>query len=77
MKSSIIVLAVVVAVELVWLVGMGRYVDHYSVSIESTELWYNPWVAPGDRTGVMNGGNRSPSGPGVAADSSKTGVTIR
>ena len=47
MKSSVILLAIVVAVELVWLVGMGRYDDHFSASISSTELWYDPWPSPG------------------------------
>lgn len=54
MKFTIIFLAVVVVVELVRVVGMDRYAEQFSVSVESTELWYNPWPAPGDQTGVAS-----------------------
>ena len=47
MKSSFVWLAIVIAVELVWLVGMGRYDDPFSASINATELWYDPWPSPG------------------------------
>jgi len=48
-------LAIAVVIELLWLVGVDRYAEPVSVSIESTELWYNPWPAPGDRTEVASG----------------------
>ena len=71
---SVMLLAIAVAIELLWLVGVDRYAEPVSVSIESTELWYNPWPAPGDRTDVASG--RSPILPsaGVPADRSKTGA---
>jgi hypothetical protein len=55
MKFSVMLLAVAVVIELLWFIGVDRYVEPVSVSIESTELWYNPWPAPGHQTGVANG----------------------
>jgi hypothetical protein len=73
-KFSVMLLAIAVVIELLWLVGVGRYAEPVSVSIESTELWYNPWPAPGDRTDVASGRSRIPPSAGVSADRSKTGA---
>ena len=77
MKFSIIFLTVVVLIELVWFVGMDRYVEHRSVSIESTELWFNPWSAPGDQTDVAGGRSKAPLSASTAAHHGTTGVTAR
>ncbi|WP_291688693.1 hypothetical protein [Bradyrhizobium sp.] len=44
---SMMLLAIAVAIELSWLVGPYRYAGLFPVSIETTELWRNPWPAPG------------------------------
>jgi len=67
-------LAVAIAIEFLWLNGLDRHAEPVSVSIESTELWYNPWPAPGDRTDVANGRSPIPPSAGVPADRSKTGA---
>jgi len=67
-------LAVAIAIELLWLNGLDRHAEPVSVSIESTELWYNPWPAPGDRTDVANGRSPIPPRAGVPADHGKTGA---
>jgi len=59
----VMLLAIAVSIELLWLAGVDRYAEPVSVSIESTELWYNPWPAPGDRTDVANGRARSRRAP--------------
>jgi hypothetical protein len=65
----VMLLAIAVAIELLWLAGVDRYAEPVS-----TELWYNPWPAPGDRTDVANGQSRIPPNAGVPADHSKTGA---
>ena len=77
MKFSIVFLTVVVLIELVWFVGMDRYVDHSSVSIESTELSFNPWPAPGDQPDVAGGPSRDPLSASTAAHHGTSGVTAR
>ena len=71
---SVMLLAVAIAIEFLWLNGLDRHAEPVSVSIESTELWYNPWPAPGDRTDVANGPSPIPPRAGVPADRSKTGA---
>ncbi len=73
-KFSVMLLAIAVVIELLWLIGVDRYAEPVSVSIESTELWYNPWPAPGDRTDVANGRSPIPPRAGVPADRRKTGA---
>jgi len=67
-------LAIAVVIELLWLFGIERYAEPVPVPIESTELWYNPWPAPGDRTDVANGRSQILPSAGVPADRSKTGA---
>jgi hypothetical protein len=69
-KLSAKLLAIAVLIELICLVGAERHADPLTVSIESTELWYNPWPAPGDQTLVANGQCRIPQGVCVPADGS-------
>jgi hypothetical protein len=64
-------LAIAVLIELICLVVAGRRPDPASVSIEATELWYNPWPAPGDPTLVANGPCRIPLQACVPADNSR------
>ena len=73
-KFSVMLLAIAVVIELLWLFGVDRYAEPVPVSIESTELWYNPWPAPGDRTDVANGRSQILPSAGVPADRSKTGA---
>lgn len=42
MKLSLLLLIVVIVVELVWLGGIYRDADRYSVSVEAAELSNNP-----------------------------------
>jgi hypothetical protein len=77
--SSAKLLAIAVLIELIFLVGAerfligaGRHPNPVTVSIEATELWYNPWPAPGDQTLVANGQCRIPSGACVPAGNSQT-----
>jgi hypothetical protein len=70
-KSSVELLAIAVLIELICLVGAERQGNPGTVSIESTELWYNPWPAPGDQTVVGNGQCGIPPGVCVPADSSQ------
>jgi hypothetical protein len=67
-------LAVAVVIGLVLLIGVDRHAEPVSVSIESTELWYNPWPASGDQTDVANARSRISPSAGVSADHSKTGA---
>jgi len=67
-------LAIAVVIELLWLIGVDRYAEPVPVSIESTELWYNPWPAPGDRTDVASGPSPILPSAGVPADRRKTGA---
>lgn len=68
MKLSLAVLAIVVVVELAWLIGMDRYVEQSSVSIESTELSHNPWPTPGGQTDIAGARGKTPSTVGTAPD---------
>ena len=77
MKISMFLLAIVVVIEFFGLIGMDGYADHFSLSIESTELAHNPWPAPGDQPDVASGRSRSPSSASVPANNSETGVTTR
>jgi hypothetical protein len=77
MKLSIVFLAVLVLIELVWFVGMDRYVEHRSVSIESTELSFNPWPAPGGETDIAGERSKAPLSASTAAHHGPTGVTAR
>ena len=74
---SMILLAIAVVIELVSLVGAERYVDLFSQSIESTELWRNAWPAPGDRTDVADGRSKNPLNASVPADHGKAGVSTQ
>ena len=49
---SFVLLAVAVAIELVCLINLDRHAELFTASIESTELWHNPWPAPGDQIRV-------------------------
>jgi hypothetical protein len=49
MNFTAIFLAISVVMQL-FLISADRHDDLYTASIESTELWYNPWPAPGDQT---------------------------
>ena len=72
---SVMLFAVAVVIGLVWLIGVDRYAEPVSVSIESTELWFDPWPAPGDRTDVANGRSGIPPSAGVpSSDRGKTGA---
>ena len=44
-----VLLAIGLGIGFGWLITTGRYVDPATVSIEATELWFNPWPPPGDR----------------------------
>jgi len=68
---SATLLAIAVVIEFVCLMGAGRHPDLFTASIESTELWLDPWPAPGDQTLVANGQCRIPSGVCVPAESSQ------
>jgi hypothetical protein len=76
-KLSVELLAIAVLIELICLVlvGADRHANPLTVSIESTELWYNPWPAPGDQTLIANGQCGTPSGVCVPADSSQPGAS--
>jgi hypothetical protein len=69
-RLTVELLAIVVLIELICLVGAERHADPATVSIESTELWYNPWPAPGDQTLVASGKCGIPQGVCVPADTS-------
>jgi hypothetical protein len=71
-KLSVELLAIAVLIELICLVGADRNANLPTVSIESTELWYNPWPAPGDQTLVANGQCGIPSGGCAPADNSQS-----
>jgi hypothetical protein len=74
-KLSVELLAIAVLIELICLVGADRHANPLTVSIESTELWYNPWPAPGDQTLVANGQCGIPSGGCVPADNSQSSAS--
>lgn len=61
-----------VVIGLFWLVSADRQGDLFTVTIESTELWRNPWPAPGDQTHVANGQCGTPSSVCAPADGSQT-----
>jgi hypothetical protein len=71
----VILLAIAVVIELACLAGADPHTDFFAVSIESTELWYNPWPAPGDRAYAANGQCRNSSGVCVPAGSSRTSAS--
>ena len=48
-KFSEMLFASAVVIGLFWLVSADRQADLFTVTIESTELWRNPWPAPGDQ----------------------------
>jgi hypothetical protein len=64
-------LAIAVMIELVCLVAAARHPDLFTVSIEATELWPNPWPAPGDPPPAANGPCRIPSSVCVPEDNSQ------
>jgi hypothetical protein len=68
---SATLLAIAVVIELVCLIGAGRHPGLFTASIESTELWLDPWPAPGDQTRVANGQCKIPSGACIAAERSQ------
>jgi hypothetical protein len=74
-RLSVELLAIAVLIELICLVGAERHANPLTVSIESTELWYNPWPAPGDPTLVADGPCGIPPGGCVPADSSQSGAS--
>ncbi len=73
MNSSLILLAIVGVVGLFWLGDIGRHSDRYAVTIESTELWFNPWPGPGDRTDVAGARSRIWSGTAIPPDYGTSG----
>ena len=54
MNFPVFFLTISVVMQL-FLISTDRHDDLFTASIESTELWYNPWPAPGDRTQVADG----------------------
>jgi hypothetical protein len=76
-KVSVELLAIAVLIELICLVGAERHADPLPMSIESTELWYNPWPAPGDQTRVANGRCGIPSAGCVPSDSNRPSAGVR
>jgi hypothetical protein len=66
MNFSTMILAVSVVMEL-FLISADRHDDLFTASIESTELWYNPWPAPFDQAHVADGPRRIPSSVCVVA----------
>jgi hypothetical protein len=69
-----VLLTIALAVELVSLIGAERYANLLTVSIESTELWFNPWSASGDQTDVANDRSKMPSSASIPADNGQTGA---
>jgi len=74
-KLPVELLAIAVLIELICFVGTERHANPVPVSIESTELWYNPWPAPGDQTLVANGQCGIPAGVCVPADGSRSSAS--
>jgi hypothetical protein len=74
-KLSVELLAIAVLIEVICLVGADRHANPLTVSIESTELWHNPWPAPGDQTLVANRQCGIPSGGCVRAGNSQSGAS--
>jgi hypothetical protein len=74
-RLSVELLAIAVLIEVICLVGADRHANPLTVSIESTELWYNPWPAPGDQTLVANKQCGIPSGGCVPADNSQSSTS--
>ena len=73
-KFSVMLLAIAVVIEVAWL-AREPHDDRFPVSIESTELWYNPWPTPGDRTSVANGKCGIPSDVCAPAGDSRASVS--
>jgi len=74
-KFSVMLLAIAVVFEVAWLARAEPRADLVPVSIESTELWYNPWPAPGDRTSVANEKCGIPPDLCVPAEDSRASVS--
>jgi hypothetical protein len=74
MNFSVMLLAISVVIQL-FLIGADRHDDLFTASIESTELWYNPWPAPNDQANVADGPCRIPSRVCVPADDSQTSAS--
>ena len=74
-KLSVELLAIAVLIELICLVGAEQHANPVTVSIESTELWYNPWPAPDGQTLVAKGRCGIPPGSCVPADSSQSSAS--
>jgi hypothetical protein len=72
---SATLLALAVVIELVCLIGAERHSNLFTASIESTELWRNPWPAPGAATLTADGQCRIPSGVCVPAENSQPGTS--
>jgi hypothetical protein len=74
MNFTAMFLAISVVMQL-FLISADRHDDLYTASIESTELWYNPWPAPGDQTQVADGPCGIPSRVCVPTDNSQTSAS--
>jgi hypothetical protein len=67
-------LAILVVFQL-FLISADRHDDLFTASIEATELWYNPWPAPGDKTNVADGPCSVPSSVCAPAGDSQTSAS--
>jgi hypothetical protein len=74
MNFTAMFLAISVVMQL-FLISADRHDDLYTASIESTELWYNPWPAPGDQTHVADGPCGIPSRVCVPMDNRQTSAS--
>jgi hypothetical protein len=70
MNFSAMCLAICVVIQL-FLISADRHDDLFTVSIDSTELWFNPWQAPDDQARVADGPSGIPSSVCVAAGDSR------
>jgi hypothetical protein len=60
-KFPAIVVAIAIMIGLFRLVGAGRDAAPFTVTIEATELWRNPWPSPGEQTYIADGACKGPS----------------
>lgn len=74
MNFTAMFLAISVVMQL-FLISADRHDDLFTVSIESTELWYNPWPAPGDQTRIADGPCGIPSRVCAPTDGSQTSAS--
>jgi hypothetical protein len=74
MNFSAMLLAIFVVIQL-FLISADRHDDLFTASIESAELWFNPWPAPSDRTNVADGPCGIPSRVCVPAGGSQTSAS--